>query len=76
MARRMKRETYIRLQRLLILASFIVAGASTALWYRYKAAGAPSPLWLLGVVGYSWTFVGFMGLNKFARGLSKTYRNR
>ncbi|MGB8955568.1 MAG: hypothetical protein WCC10_09350 [Tumebacillaceae bacterium] len=76
MARRMKRETRLLLQRVLTVASFLVAGVATALWYQHKAAGVPSPLWLLGVVGYSWTFVLFLAINMAARSYSKKYRNR
>jgi membrane protein implicated in regulation of membrane protease activity len=76
MAKRMKRETRWLLQRVLTVASFLVAGVVTALWVQHKSAGVSSPLWLLGVVGYSWTFVGFLALQLAARSLSKKYRNR
>lgn len=76
MAKRMKRETRLLLQRVLTVASFLVAGVATALWVQHKAAGMSSPLWLLGVVGYSWTFVGFLAIQLAARSFSKKYRNR
>jgi hypothetical protein len=60
-----------RLKNLLIFVSVLVAVAATTIWYRYRAADTPSPMWLLGVIGYAWTFVGFLIINYTARTYSR-----
>jgi hypothetical protein len=67
----MKRATRLRLQKFLTLFSFLLAGVSTGLLYVIKSGGGVVPLWLMGLVGYSWIFVVFLGINQIARTFSR-----
>jgi hypothetical protein len=70
----MKKAQRLLLQRLLTIASFLVAGAGTAFWWRYKSAGVPAPMWLLGVIGYGWTFVALLAFNSIGKTYSRKRR--
>lgn len=68
----MKRETYRLLQRLLTYVSFLLACAATGLFLYVTGNNGEVPLWLLGLLGYAWTFVGFLILN----GIGKAYARK
>ncbi|PWK10344.1 hypothetical protein [Tumebacillus permanentifrigoris] len=70
----MKKAQRLLLQRLLTLASFLVAGVGTAIWWRYKSAGTPAPMWVLGVIGYGWAFVALLAFNMIGRTYSRKRR--
>jgi hypothetical protein len=76
MSRRMSKQTRLRLQKLLTFLSILVAIFATVLWYNIRSSGGENPLWLLGLLGYAWTFVAFLSINTAARWYSRKYRNR
>jgi hypothetical protein len=67
----MKREQRRRLQSVLTIFSFLLAGIGTAFWVRIRMSGGTTPIWLMAVVGYGWIFVAFLGINMVARTFSR-----
>jgi hypothetical protein len=67
----MKREQRRRLQSVLTVISFLMAGVGTAFWVRIWMSGGTIPLWLMAVVGYGWIFVIFLGINLVAHTFSR-----
>jgi len=67
----MKRATRLRMRKILLAVSLLVAGAGTGLWYAIKSAGGDVPVWLLGMISYGWIFVAFLGLNQVGRVFSR-----
>jgi hypothetical protein len=63
----LKQATRQKLQNLLLFVSFLIAVGGTTLWYQIKAGGGTLPIWLMGLVGYGWTFTAFGLINFFAR---------
>lgn len=70
----MNRAQRLLLQKLLLIVSFLVAVVGTAMWLRYKIVDTTAPLWVLGVIGYGWTFVLFLGFNAFGRSYARKRR--
>ncbi|MBL0386716.1 hypothetical protein JJB07_08630 [Tumebacillus sp. ITR2] len=70
----MKKKQRLLLQNLLTFVSFLVAVSGTVIWWRFKSAGTPAPLWLLGVIGYGWTFLALLGMNRIGKFYSRKRR--
>lgn len=67
----MKRATRLRMRKILLFISLLIAGAGTGLWYTIKSAGGDVPVWLLGMISYGWIFVAFLALNQMGRTFSR-----
>ncbi|KEO83532.1 hypothetical protein [Tumebacillus flagellatus] len=72
---RLTKKQRVLLQNLLTYVSFLITVAGTALWWRMKSAGDSSPLWLLGVIGYGWTFLALLLMDKFGRRVARKRRS-
>jgi hypothetical protein len=70
----MKAERQKKLSRLLTFLSFLLLVVSTTFFVRIKAAGGDVPIWLMGLVGYSWIFFAFLLANQFAHKVSRRRR--
>lgn len=72
---RPSRKQRLLLQNLLTYLSFLIAVVGTVIWWRLNSSGGSSPLWLLGVVGYGWTFLALLLMDKIGRRFSRKRRS-
>ncbi|MFD2171774.1 hypothetical protein [Tumebacillus lipolyticus] len=67
----MKRAQRRRWARALTFLSFLLLIISTPFFLKIRSAAGVVPIWLMGLVGYSWIFFAFLFINSIARKFSR-----